>query len=176
MSLSLLQESSLDTEFAFHIRHQNAFLSHLCCYCEDVGFRSPVEGAPNFKMGASGVQEIPIWVVVAEQGDCASRGVEEVRSQWSLVPLPARRSFLSLCTQKKHTSIDTEAHTPPHQYSHPLISNMWRLSFGKLPRAWIFNQAKQIMVKRKYRYNSQWPDWHWGIAHDLKKEQFFWVL
>ena len=91
MSLSLLQESSLDTEFAFHIRHQNAFLSHLCCYCEDVGFRSPVEGAPNFKMGASGVQEIPIWVVVAEQGDYASRGVEEVRSQWSLVPLPARR-------------------------------------------------------------------------------------
>ena len=79
MSLSLLQESSLDTEFAFHFRHQNAFLSHLCCYCEDVRFSSPVEGAPNFKMGASGDQEIPIWVVVAEQGDCVSRGVEEVR-------------------------------------------------------------------------------------------------
>lgn len=79
MSLSLLQESSLDTEFAFHIRHQNAFLSHLCCYCEDVGFSSSVEGAPNFKMGASGDQEIPIWVVVAEQGDCVSRGVVEVR-------------------------------------------------------------------------------------------------
>ena len=30
-------------------------------------------------MGASGDQEIPIWVVVAEQGDCVSRGVEEVR-------------------------------------------------------------------------------------------------
>ena len=85
-------------------------------------------------------------------------------------------TLLSLCTQRKHTSIDTEAHAPSHQYSHPLISNTWRLSFGKLPRAWIFNKAKQIMVKRKYRYNSQWTDWHWGIAHDLKKRWFFWVL
>ena len=85
-------------------------------------------------------------------------------------------TFLSLCTQRKHTSRDTEAHAPPHQYSHPLISNMWRLSFGKLPRVWIFNQAKQIMAKRKYRYTSQGPDWHWGITHDLKKQRFFWVL
>lgn len=79
MSVSLLQESSLDRDFAFHISHQNAFLSHLCCYCEDVGSSSPVEGAPNFKTGASGDQEIPILVVVTEQGDCVSRGVVEVK-------------------------------------------------------------------------------------------------
>lgn len=92
MSLSLLQESSLDTEFALlHIRHQNAFLSHLCCYCEDVGFSSSVEGAPNFKMGASGDQEIPIWVVVAEQGDCVSREWWKWGSWKSLAPLPAGR-------------------------------------------------------------------------------------
>lgn len=61
MSLSLLHESSLEAEFAFHVRRQNGFLSRLCCIVQAQDEVHQEKGPETLKWELVEARKYPFW-------------------------------------------------------------------------------------------------------------------